>query len=328
VQELKGRLALRIGIAACIAAAGLSIYKSGHHTDTDVTLVTHDSFVMSEAQVRQFDKQTSLKLNLIKSGDAGSLTNRLVLSKSSPIADVVFGIDNTFAGRAVSADIIEGSLVPMDYGDVCFNYDKLWFAAHKVAAPTNVDQLLSSTYRHLTVVENPNTSSTGLAFLIATVDKYGAQGWQNYWTKLKANGLKVDDGWETAYYTDFSGSSGKGNFPIVLSYASSPADEVRSNGQSQTAIIDDACFRQTEYAGVLKGAHNPTAAQAVVDYLQSLEFQATFPTSMYMYPIRSDAPLGKNWQKFAKPATHIFGQKLDINAHRTEWLAQWSALFE
>ena len=328
MQQLKSRLAIRLGLAACVVTAGISIYKSGHHTETDVTLVTHDSFVMTHEQVQQFDRQTGLKLSLIKSGDAGSLTNRLVLSKSSPIADVVFGIDNTFAGRAVNSGIIDGTLVPIDYGDVCFNYDKLWFVAHKLAAPTTVDQLLSPTYRHLTVVENPNTSSTGLSFLIATVDKYGSRAWQNYWTKLKANGLKVDDGWEAAYYTDFSGSSGKGDFPIVLSYASSPADEVRSNGQSQTTIIDDACFRQTEFAGVLKGAHNPSAAQAVVDYLQSPKFQATVPTSMYMYPILAGAPLSQNWQKFAQPATHIFGQKLDINAHRQEWLAQWSALFE
>jgi len=283
---------------------------------------------MTAAQVRGFDKSTNLKLNLIKSGDAGSLTNKLILSKSSPVADVVFGIDNTFAGRAVSSGIITGSLVPIDYGDVCFNYDKLWFAAHKLTPPTTVDQLLSPAYRNLTVVENPNTSSTGLAFLIATVDKYGANGWQNYWTELKTNGLKVDDGWESAYYTDFSGSSGKGDFPIVLSYASSPADEVRSNGQSQTSIIDDTCFRQTEYAGVIKGAHNPGAAHTVVKYLQSLEFQTTIPTSMYVYPIRSDAPLAQSWQKFAKPATHIYGQKLDINSHRKEWLAQWSALFD
>lgn len=294
----------------------------------DVTLVTHDSFVMSKAQITEFNKKTGFTLKLVKAGDAGSLTNRLILTKSAPIADVVFGIDNTFAGRATDEGVIDGQLSPTDFGDVCMNYDMERLVQRGIPYPKTLTDLLKPAYNHDTVIENPNTSSTGLAFLAATVDKFGENGWQRYWKKLKANGLKVVDGWETAYYTEFSGSSGNGYYPIVLSYASSPADEVNARGLTHTAIIDDGCFRQTEYAGVLTGAKNPKGARAVIDYLLSPEFQQTFPTAMYMYPYVADTKIPDAWSKNTSIATHTYGDKLNINANRKTWLAQWSAIFE
>jgi thiamine transport system substrate-binding protein len=207
------------------------------------------------------------------------------------------------------------------------NYDKSWFAAKGVSVPTSIDQLTQPAYKGLTVVENPNTSSTGLSFLVATVDKFGEAGWANYWRSLKANGVKVDAGWEDAYYTDFSGSSGKGAYPIVLSYASSPAYEVRANGESGTASILDGCFRQTEYAGVLANAKNPAGAKLFVEFVLGDKFQATIPETMYMYPISAKAALPADWAKWAQVADKPLGTKLDINANRKSWLAAWSAIF-
>jgi thiamine transport system substrate-binding protein len=282
---------------------------------------------MSEALLSEFKTQTGITVHLIKAGDAGALTNKLVLTKDAPIGDAVFGIDNTFAGVASENQIIDGELTAVDYGDVCMNYDKAWFAANGVAAPTSIDQLTEPAYKGLTVVENPNTSSTGLSFLVATVDKFGAEGWGAYWTALKANGVKIDAGWEDAYYTDFSGSSGKGAYPIVLSYASSPAYEVRANGESGTASILDGCFRQTEYAGVLAKAKNPAGARLFVEFMLADSFQATIPETMYMYPISTKVALPSDWSTWAMVAEKPLGTKLDINANRKSWLAAWSAIF-
>ena len=294
----------------------------------ELTLVTHDSFVISEELLAEFKSETGITVKLVKAGDTGALTNKLVLTKDAPIGDVVFGIDNTFAGVATDNGVIDGSLSAVDFGDVCMNYDKAWFAAKGKPAPTSIDQLITPAYKGLTVVENPNTSSTGLAFLVATVDKFGESGWGNYWKALKANGVKVDAGWEDAYYTDFSGSSGKGAYPIVLSYASSPAYEVRANGESGTASILDGCFRQTEYAGVLAKSKNPVGAKLFVDFLLSEKFQASIPESMYMYPIDTKVALPANWSKWAQVSAKPFGTELDVDANRKNWLAAWSALFD
>lgn len=311
-----------------LGAISFNLLNSNEKAATEVTLVTHDSFVMSAGQITQFTESTGLRLRLIKAGDTGSLTNRLILTKDVPIADAVFGIDNTFSGKAISAGIIDGSLTAIDFGEVAFNYDKDWFSAKKVPAPQSLDDLIKPIYKNLTVLQDPNTSSTGLSFLAATVDKFGKAGWENYWQGLRANGVKVTDGWESAYFTEFSGSSGKGKYPIVLSYGSSPAAEVRSNGLSQTGIINDGVFRQTEYAGVIKGAKNPEGAKAVIKFLLGKEFQASLPTAMYVYPIVEGTPLPPDWEKFTQVAVKTYGDTLDIDANRDLWLQAWSSIFD
>lgn len=313
-----------LGIATLLV---IVVNNTGGTKIKDLALATHDSFVMSPAQIKVFNAKTGYNLKIVKLGDAGSLTNRLVLTKDSPVADAVFGIDNSFAGVATKAGIIDGKLVATDYGDVCFNYDRTWFESHKIAPPASVRELTNPLYKALTVIENPNTSSTGLSFLAASVEIFGAQGWPTFWTDLKANDVKVDDGWEAAYYTDFSGSSGKGDYPIVLSYATSPADEVRADGKSQTAAITDGCFRQTEYVGLLKEAKNPQGAKELIEYLLSPDFQKTFPTSMYMYPAVKDVAIPESWATFAGKVDRTYGDTLDINANRKNWLATWSEIF-
>lgn len=327
-MKFSRKILMGLSFILVIGLALVVVNITGTKKIKDVVLVTHDSFVISKKLIADFDKTTGYSLKLIKAGDAGSLTNRLILTKAAPIGDAVFGIDNTFAGLAETNHIIDGSLSATDFGDVCFNYDKAWFAKHKFAAPSSISELNLPKYKGLTVLENPNTSSTGLSFLAATVDMFGSSGWESYWNSLKANAVKVDNGWEAAYYTDFSGSSGKGAYPIVLSYASSPADEIRADGQSQTASVLDGCFRQTEYAGVLKNAKNVAGAKAVVKYLLSSKFQASFPEAMYMYPIVAGTPIPAAWSNFAQIAPHTYGDKLDFNANRKNWLTKWSAIFE
>lgn len=315
-------------VVVILGAVFFNRLNSTDNLSTEVTLVTHDSFVMSPEQITQFTESTGFRLRLIKAGDTGSLTNRLILTKNVPIADAVFGIDNTFSGKAISAGIIDGSFTAIDFGDVAFNYDKNWFTANKIQAPQSLDDLIKPMYKNLTVLQDPNTSSTGLSFLAATVDKFGTAGWENFWQGLRANGVKVTDGWESAYFTEFSGSSGKGKYPIVLSYGSSPAAEVRGDGISQTDVIDDGVFRQTEYAGVIKGAKNPEGAKAVIKFLLGKEFQSSLPTAMYVYPIVAGTPLPPEWEKFTRVATKTYGDTLDIDANRDNWLKAWSSIFD
>lgn len=327
-MKISRKILIPLSSILVIGLVVLVVNITGTKAPKEVVLVTHDSFVMSKELIADFDKTSGYTLKLLKAGDAGSLTNRLILTKATPIGDAVFGIDNTFASLATSNQIIDGSLSPTDFGDVCFNYDKSWFAQRKLAAPTSISQLILPKYKGLTVLQNPNLSSPGLSFLAASIAKFGNSGWESYWRSLKNNGVKVSNGWEAAYFTDFSGSSGKGSYPIVLSYASSPAAEVRSNGQSQTASILDGCFRQTEYAGVLKSAKNPAGATAIVKYLLGAKFQGSFPDAMYMYPIVAKTPIPPAWRNFTKVATQTYGDKLDFSANRKIWLAKWSAIFE
>jgi thiamine transport system substrate-binding protein len=287
-----------------------------------LTVVVHDSVVITQEQIAEFKKQTGIDVVLVKAGDAGAMTNKLILTKDQPIGDAFYGIDNTFIGAASAANIV-GEYSAIDFGDVCFNYDKNWFATHEQSAPENIDDLTKPEFKGLTVVENPTSSSTGLAFLIATVGRFGADGWAKYWESLKANDVRIDSGWEEAYNVNFSGSAGKGNYPIVLSYSSSPAFE------ADTASIDDGCFRQTEYAGLLRGGANVEGAKKFIDFLRSDSFQQTIPDSMYMYPVSSKVTLPEAWASKAPAASNAVAvdSKL-INTNRSSWLKAWDAIFK
>jgi thiamine transport system substrate-binding protein len=296
--------------------------------DEVVTLVSHDSFAISDESIAEFENQSGYKIQILRAGDTGSVTNRLVLTKDSPIGDVVFGIDNTFRGLAEENNLIEGSLQKVTLSDVCFNYDSLWFEANNQTPPSSWRDLVSPEFEGLTVVSNPLTSSPGLAFLASTVAAFGEDGFEGFWKELKDNQVKVAAGWEEAYFTEFSGSSGAGDYPIVLSYSSSPAAEIRDDGKSQTVALLDECFRQVEYVGVLAGSKNPAGAKALVEFLLAEPFQSTMPGLMYVYPVNPEASVPAEWAEFGAAARSTIGQNLDIAANRDSWQDKWSAIFE
>lgn len=318
--------------AATVAALSLSGCSLIGESSKEVVVVTHDSVVFTDAVIAEFKKQTGITIKQIKAGDVGAMTNKLVLTRDNPIGDVVYGIDNTFSPIAIESELINGVLEPVSYGDVCLNYDKAWFANAEQPAPTSIKDLTKPEFKGLTVLTNPNTSSPGMAFLAATVSMFGGTGWEQYWRALKTNDVKISASWEDAYFTDFSGSSGKGEYPIVLSYSSSPAYEVRDSGdfagESQTASILDGCFRQTEYVGVLNNAKNTDAAKKLALFLINDPFQSTIPETMYVYPILESVELPQAWQEFAPSASNTYGDQLNIAENRLDWLTKWSEIID
>jgi thiamine transport system substrate-binding protein len=319
-------------------------------TPDKLILVTHDSFSLSEGTLAKFTDETGIDVEVTASGDAGELVNTLVLTKDSPLGDVVFGIDNTFASRAVENDVLEDytstdltdaedgyllpaasggeQLTPIDNGDVCVNVDHEWFADKGIAEPTTLDDLIKPEYKDLLVTSAANSSSPGLAFLLATIAAYGDDGWKDYWTKLVANGVKIDAGWSDAYYVDFSGPSSEGDRPLVVSYASSPPFEVpEGETVAPTGALLDTCFRQTEYAGVIAGTEYPTAAKKLVDFLFSVEVQNDIPENMYVFPVNAKATLPEGWSNYARIAPDPFVvDPAEIDKNRETWLSEWAAI--
>ncbi len=342
VLALAGALLLAgcVGPTASSPSATAGPASSSAPTEsTQLRVITHDSFALPDALIADFKAKTGYDVVFNAPGDAGTVVNQLVLTKGAPIADVVFGIDNTFAGRAFSEDVLSpytstalpadaasfaadgsGRLTPIDFGDVCLNADTKWFQAKGLAVPVSLDDLLKPEYKDLLVVANPATSSPGLAFLLATIAAKGDPGYLDYWKALRDNGLKVVKGWTEAYTVEFSGSSGKGKRPLVLSYASSPAFEPATQSLNQT------CFRQIEYAGVVAGSANQVGAGKFIDFLLSAKVQAAIPDQMYMYPVDSSVKLPKDWAAHAVLPEQPFTLPADqISASRDGWIKAWTA---
>jgi len=332
-----------------VAACGSSDSNDASTSPDDtVTLVTHDSFSVSKPVLRAFTKQTRITVKVLKNGDAGTALNQAILTKDNPLGDVFFGVDNTFLSRALAQDIFapytaagidrvpaalrlddRNRVTPVDYGDVCINYDKEWFAREQVAVPSTLDDLAAPEHRGRLVVENPATSSPGLAFVLASVAEFGENGWQDYWERLRANDVKVVDGWEQAYNNEFSAGSGEGDYPLVVSYASSPPVEViyadPKPATAPTAALPDTCFRQVEFAGVLEGAAQPRAAKELVDFMLSETFQADIPLQMFVFPAREGTPLPSVFTQYASiPEDPFTLPPAEIGANRDEWISQWT----
>ncbi|WP_299521017.1 thiamine ABC transporter substrate-binding protein [uncultured Serinicoccus sp.] len=312
-----------------------------------VVLAAHDSFTLPDELLAAFEADTGYDLEVQLSGDAGQMANQIVLTAGNPTADVVFGIDTTFATRVVGAealeayrpadlpesveehDLAEGAeayLTPVDYGDVCVNIDSVWFANQGIEPPQTLADLTDPAYEDLFVTPGASTSSPGLAFLLATIGEFGPGEWQGYWEDLMANGAKVTSGWTDAYTVDFTAGGGDGDRPIVLSYASSPPFTIPDGGfEPTTRALLDTCFRQVEYAGVLAGTDNPEGAQAVVDWLLSPEVQAAIPDSMYVYPVDDEVVLPDLWAQWAQVAEDpIVVSPRQIEAERETWLREWA----
>lgn len=332
---------------AALAASALLLAGCAPADDAPVTLVlvSHDSFALSEGTLEAFTDETGIVVDVQSGGDAGELVNKLVLTKDSPLGDVVFGIDNTFASRAASNGVLEeyvsgdltdaesqfllpegsggSSLTPIDSGDVCVNVDHEWFEAAGIPEPATLDDLIHPAYEGLLVVEAANSSSPGLAFLLATIAAYG-DGWPDYWSALIDNQVKVAASWSDAYYVDFSGPSSEGDRPLVVSYASSPPVEVPPGS---TGVLLDTCFRQTEYAGVLAGTEHPAEARQLVDFLFSTTVQNDIPENMYVFPVNAEAELPASWAEFAEIAPDPYEiDPAEIDANRERWITEWAAI--
>nr|WP_226996903.1 thiamine ABC transporter substrate-binding protein [Tessaracoccus aquimaris] len=330
-----------LGLAACGQPAQQQQPSGSAPTQTkQLTVVTHDSFALPDDLKAKFAKDTGYEVTYVAPGDTGALVNQLVLTKDAPLGDVVYGIDNTFASRAESEGILldytsaalpdssrqfsAPQLTPIDFGDVCINADTAWFEAKGLAVPTTLDDLTDPKYKDLLVLTNPASSSPGLAFMFATIGAKGEDGYLDYWRALKDNGAKIDSGWTEAYYTDFSGADGKGPRPLVLSYATSPAYTVDGDTSSTVALLG-TCFRQVEYAGVLKGTTNEVGAREFVEFMLSPEVQAAIPENLFMYPVVHDTPLPADWAKFAPLATQPIELTAEqIGEHRDQWIRDWT----
>jgi len=323
-----------------------------------LTVMTHDSFAISEDVVSAFETANNVDVVFLASGDAGTMLNKAILAKDAPLADVMFGVDNTFLSRALEADIFDAyqspalsdvpaefvldstfRALPVDYGDVCINYDKKYFAENNLAVPASFEDLAKPEYKGLLVVENPATSSPGLAFMLATRAYFG-DGFLDYWQSLKDNGVVVVDGWETAYYTNFSASSGQGPQPMVISYASSPAAEVffatepPADAPTASIVASGMCFRQIEFVGILKNGQNRDLAdrdlaEKFVDFMLGKEFQEDMPLNMFVYPVNQTAQLPEVFTQYAQVASQpaIIAYN-EIASNRDLWIEAWTEMMK
>jgi thiamine transport system substrate-binding protein len=340
--------ALAVFVSAAVLLAGCG---GSDGSPKRVVLVTHDSFVITDEVRRAFEQRSRLRLRILQTGDAGEMLTKALLTAGNPQGDVLFGVDSNLLSRALEGELFAPyespqlgrvpeqylldrghQATPIDHGEVCVNYDRVWFADRGLAPPESLDDLVEPAFDGQLVVQNPATSTPGLAFLLATVATYGEEGWKDYWRRLRDNDVLVVDGWEEAYNARFSGSAGsRGDRPLVVSYASSPAAEVIFRSprpeRAPTGVVVDSCIQQIEFAGVLRGAENEEGAGQLIDFLLGRRFQEDVPLSMFVYPVVRGAKLPPEFRRFAVvPRSPLDLPPEEIEANRDRWVKEWTAI--
>ncbi len=354
-MKLRSSLIGLVIVVNLLAATVLAACADGNTADVNVTanepvtlrLLTHDSFTPTETIFDDFTQQTGIKVELVRNSDAGTLVTKAVLASGNPEGDVLWGVDNTLLSRALDADVFvpyvtvhrddldvsavalapNGEVTPVDSGDVCINYDTAWFTERNITPPLTLQALASSTYRNLLVTPNPVSSSPGLAFLLATIAEFD-DGWQQWWQTLRDNNILVVESWSDAYYGHFTAAS-DGERPLVVSYATSPPAEVLFADprptQAPTAVAALTCFRQYEFAGVLRGTKHEPQAQLLIDFLVSRQFQEDLPLTQFVWPINNTASVPKEFLDYAlRPDNPLTIDPAVIAERRAEWLEQFS----
>lgn len=330
-----------------------------------ITVLTHSSFSLPTEVIEEFTATTGIEVVFLPAGDAGEALNRAILTKARPVGDLLFGVDDSLLERARHEGIFlpyrspalqgvpeeyrfaaDDLVTPVDVGWVIPNIDVAWFAERDLALPQTLEELADPKYADLMVVQNAATSSPGLAFLLATVARFGdvAAGiegiapyaggdWLNFWADLTANGVEVADGWTDAYYTLFSHYGG--TRPVVVSYLSSPAAEVifaeEALATPPTANLgcEGCAYRQIEAIGILAGTQQQEAAQAFVDFMLSAAVQEAIPMEMFVHPVLAAAELPAEFVAHATVEPGVTAPAVPsdvIQANQQRWLAEWTAV--
>ena len=337
------RMTWIVGIILLVAACGQKPTQL-----VVLTVMTHDSFAISEVVVSDFEAENNVEVQFLEVGDTGTAVNKAALSKDNPLADVFYGVDNTFLSRALEEGIFESyqsplldeidpryqldptyQALPVDFGDVCLNYQISYFEENGLAPPSTLEDLTLPVYKDLLTVQNPATSSPGLAFLMTTVGYFGEEGYLEYWEKLVENGVEIVNDWETAYYSAFSQAGGSD--PIVVSYSSSPpfevlfAEEPLEEAPTAAVTSPGTCFRQIEFVGILKGTDNRELAEKWIDYMLSPEFQEDIPLNMYVFPVNRNALLDETFQNYLEvPEITADVTPAMIAEGRERWINDWT----
>jgi thiamine transport system substrate-binding protein len=334
-------------LGACTTSTKNVDAPQANNGSKTVRLLAYDSFTPPKEVLETFSKETGITVEVLLKGDTGTMLNTAILSKDTPFADVVWGIDSTFASRAISSNVLRPHgltpdsldpalvpqtgadvLLPVDKSEVCVNADT---RAIPQATALTLDDLIKPAHKAQLVVQNPATSAPGMAFLLATIAKYGENGWQTYWRGLVANQVKVVNGWEEAWSTEFSGASA-GTRSLVVSYSNSPAAFVvfgadPAAASTPIAVLDSTCIAVTEYAGLVANTDNPNA-EKVLQFLISERFQQELATNLFVYPARTDVPLPEVYTRLGVHSvpTAFTVDAARVQAMRDVWVDEWTEI--
>lgn len=288
-------------VAACfVFAQSVQEQKSDQKT---LTVYAYDTFCgdwgAAGSVIPAFEEATGIKVNLVASGAAIEVINKVRLEGKNTECDVILGITDDIADKAY--DLLESydspyiqtiderfifdaqnRLIPYDYGAFAFVYD----TESNIEVPTCLVDLTKDQYKDKVILIDPRTSSVGTGLMMWTYNALGDQ-WLSWWKTMTENALTTASGWSSGY-----GLFTEGEAPIVISYTTSPVYHVmwEDTTRYQALLFTDGHEATIEAAGIVKGTKHRSEAEAFIDFLLT-NAQVDLANANSMYPVNSEITL-------------------------------------
>ena len=286
-----------------IVVSGFFIF-SNLEKDRTLTIYTYNSLLADPGfeYDRAFEKFAGLangSVKVVLFSDSGSVLNRAIAEKDSPIADILIGIDNVLVEKARISNILEAYrpegynniiaglvdglaedylLTPYDYVVISLWYLNDRLQGNLIQEKFLLIDLASPTLASQTIVQDPAVSSPGLGFLLHTISIFGDDqanvdgvidgDWRQFWRDLSANGIRIVPSWGEAFTLMNTEEEGR---PMMVSYSSSPAygaclfDDDTTTGLLTHELNRTWGWRQIEGLGLIKDSSNSEIAKQFID---------------------------------------------------------------
>jgi len=319
-----------------LAMIGIIVILFSFAFSEELTVYVYESLSwIEEGTVQKFEEMNDCEVKVVKLGDAGNVLTRLVLERKNPRADVVIGLDQSLAAKAVEEDLLipykpenienikdealifdpEYYVIPYDYGAIAIIYD-----------PEKIHEELESfedltKFKNSLIIQDPRASSTGQAFLLWTIAVY-ENNWKDFWERLMPAILTVSPSWDDSFAKFEIGEA-----PMMVSYATDSAYSQYYYGSSKYKVFipKEGAYVQIEGAGIVKGTDNLVLAQKFIEFILTEDFQKGIPLNQWMFSA-IDVELPEVYQYAVVPEKILTIPAQEISNNLERWLKEWEAL--
>jgi thiamine transport system substrate-binding protein len=212
----------------------------------------------------------------------------------------------------------QSRVLPTGASYVCIVYDET-----EVDPPTDLEALTTDAYRDSLLLANPQSTVTGLSFLLWTVHAKGRDGYLDYWNRLLANDVHVLGSWNDAYSAYLNEEA-----PMVVSYST---DQVYAAAQDQDMSRHRIAFPNDQgYAYVSGTAKFATTdrddlARTFADFMLDPEVQRTVAVENVGIPTVENASLPADFQQYVHVPDRPVQYSYDVlEAKMRDWRDAWS----
>jgi len=256
--------------------------------------------------IKLFEQKSGVKVT-VKSGATGELALLIEQERTSPRGDVFFTTDAGDADSLRQKSLLDSyksaqaEKIPAEFKAADGSWTGIIGRSRNILintnlvkpdeAPKSVLELTAPKWKDKVALASIREGGVRL-WLASLIAVKGEEFTTKYLNDLLANGAKV-----LANHTEVTNAVSRGELPVGLTNHYYFVPKKREGAPLDLIYPDQGASEMGTLvtplvAGIIKGARNPRAARAFVDFLLSSEGQVPMTTQEQEFPLVAGAPLG------------------------------------